>query len=146
MWETTKSVKADIKKVLFDIREADKKELSYFKELGLKAKIKKMVELGSTSLFIDGDLVCIYGVKEHKQAYLPYMITTEHIIKHKISFLKVSKPLFKKLLEECDKDYLIHNFVHYENILAIKWLRWVGFSFGRSRYFNGTYFFEFSYV
>jgi len=79
----------------------------------------------------DDTPVCMGGVgavEGDPLAGCVWMLATTDIEKHKMSFLRRSKPW----VEEWNKKYpVLFNCVDERNELHIKWLRWLGFTFIR---------------
>ena len=75
-----------------------------------------------------------------------WLLGTDDIFKHRVRFLKESK----KYLNIISKSYdMTFNYVHVDNTLHIRWLKWLGFTFLRevSKHgVNGENFYEFARI
>ncbi len=56
---------------------------------------------------------------------VPWLLSTEQALKHKRQFLELSPPVIQEMLDMCPK---LVNYVHADNKLSIRWLRWLGFT------------------
>lgn len=77
----------------------------------------------------DNNPVCMGGVvRVHPMAGCVWMLGTTDLEKHKLSFLRRSKPF----IDEWHKKFpVLYNCVDERNQLHIKWLQWLGFVFIR---------------
>ena len=55
----------------------------------------------------------------------PWLLSSEQAVKHKRQFLELSPPVIQEMLTICPK---LVNYVHSENSLSIRWLKWLGFT------------------
>ena len=80
--------------------------------------------------YIDGDLVCIWGLIPpsllSEQAYL-WLYTTEELKGHEFLFIRRSQLAVEAMLEQWPT---IVGHAVVDNTRAIKWLKWLGATFG----------------
>lgn len=57
---------------------------------------------------------------------LIWMVATDDLLDHQIEFLKYSRPFIEEITAPYD---LVFNWVHAENDVHLKWLKWCGFTF-----------------
>lgn len=60
---------------------------------------------------------------------VPWMVTTVHVERHARGFLRASKAI---LAEMCQRHYTLVNLIDARNVVAIRWLEWLGFSIGEA--------------
>jgi len=76
---------------------------------------------------IDGIPCTILGLVVHdilSGLGVPWLLSSEHALKHKKKFLELSPPVIQEMLSICPK---LVNYVHSENRLSVRWLKWLGF-------------------
>lgn len=56
---------------------------------------------------------------------IPWMLGTEGALKYKKKFFTLVPPIIKDMLILCK---YLYNYVHTENKVSIKWLKWIGFT------------------
>lgn len=123
----------DVAAVADDIRPADRNEIwaaggvSPLEALheGFWGSLAPVV--GSTE---DGTPVCMGGVCATAEPEIGciWMLATNEIAKHPISFLRRSR----ELVDQWNREFpILTNVVDERNALHIKWLRWLGFTFIR---------------
>lgn len=83
----------------------------------------------NTMVSPDGKLLGMFGLS-YIDDYVgsPWMLSTGQLNKYYVQFLRSSH---NWVVEANNKRSLLVNYVHVENKLAIKWLRFLGFSFLR---------------
>ena len=75
----------------------------------------------------DGCVVCMFGVGPAaiiSTTGIPWLLTTDELEQHQFVFIRRSKKVIKKMLSDYS---LLRNYVDERNIVAIKWLEWLGF-------------------
>ena len=122
----------DIRFILNNLRNQDKNELKakygkQWKSLvfeNINKLDKEHCLIGCTD---NNKPVLLYGVVPHEgNIGVVWMLASQDIAKEQISFLKQSKEYIKS---QNEKFSLLCNYVHCDNSLAIKWLKWLGFNF-----------------
>lgn len=58
---------------------------------------------------------------------VPWLLSTDAALKYKREFLKQSPPVIAEMLTICPR---LFNYVHAENRVSIRWLKWLGFTIG----------------
>lgn len=111
-----------------NIRPDDKAELA---ACGYKPLPAILVSLNASTHawtgMVDGEPICIFGVSPWgDDTGRPWMVGTEQIVKHQKIFLRYCK---KCVAIMQDNYSLLHNYVDDRNLLAVKWLKWLGFKF-----------------
>jgi hypothetical protein len=56
---------------------------------------------------------------------VPWLLSTEQALKHKRQFLELSPPVIEEMMSMCSR---LVNYVHVDNKLSIRWLKWLGFT------------------
>lgn len=119
-----------VKTLVDNIREPDRVECEV---LGgnIEHMIKYSVDksISAKAFVVNGDLVCIFGIGKINLlggAAHPWMLATDDINKYWFSFVRRSIEVVNKWKTE---HKWMQNFVHVENDLSIKWLKWLGFKF-----------------
>lgn len=132
MIQVRKVLEEDITALVADIRIADKIEVELATGLSVdesvRLDIKNAYQCAAT--YIDGDLVCIFGLYQPSllsNIMMPWMYGTNKIHQHKKQFWKASKEIIGRMTHHAEK---LENYVHQENKLAIAWLKRGGFTFG----------------
>lgn len=78
-------------------------------------------------VFIDDVPVAAFGLV--RRDYLsgsgvPWLLSAEQALAHRRKFLELSPQVIDEMLQICPK---LVNFVHSENKVSIRWLKWLGF-------------------
>tara|TARA_R100001082_G_C4330102_1_gene145199 strand:+ start:555 stop:1016 length:462 start_codon:yes stop_codon:yes gene_type:complete len=133
------------------MREADKKEVS---ALGRKDTLSPLLD-GFVQSYCCYTLVdkqniphAMFGCcpsKEFPNMASIWLLGTDDIFTYRMSFLKLSKKYLKIISEPYN---LVFNIVHKDNVVHIKWLQWLGFSFLRKISYgeNNEHFYEFARI
>lgn len=128
--ELREACEADIAAILSDIREADVVEMAAIgatPEMALRDGLKRS-DWALTGL-VDDVPVCMLGVAPKSIILgegIPWMLAANGLERAQVRFLKASRPAVKAMRASYPK---LMNFVHADNHVTIKWLRWLGFSF-----------------
>ena len=56
---------------------------------------------------------------------VPWLLSSESALKYKSEFLRQSPPVIEEMLDICST---LYNYVHIDNKLSVRWLKWLGFS------------------
>ena len=78
---------------------------------------------------IDDVPVCMFGVAPRSIILgegVPWMLSANGLERAQVKFLKACRPAVKAMTNSYPR---LMNFVHADNRVTIKWLRWLGFSF-----------------
>lgn len=76
----------------------------------------------------DGRILCMFGVAPRSllsDEAFPWLLAAPEMVRHAITLQKVSKPFITRARKEF---IWLHNYVSPRNVVAIRWLRWLGFS------------------
>lgn len=116
----------DVGYIAANLRAPDAKELAIYglEPLpGLQVSCDASVS-AYTLLEPDGTPMAIVGTtKDH----MIWLLGTDAVPRHPIRFLRHSKEVLSHMFSGHRR---LWNFVHAENTLHIKWLEWLGFTFG----------------
>ena len=130
--EIVKAETSHIQYIADNIRDADKQEIyDYCLLYPLEALEQSLAnsELAWTGM-LDGKPLCMFGASEVSLLTgvgLPWLIGTKGIEEHSVVFLRRCRPYIIKMAKRFDR---LENYVSASNILAITWLKWLGFKFG----------------
>lgn len=124
-----------VKEIAPVIREADKNEVFAASSLDVEKALTQSIDVNGYhySGFVDGKLICIFGIARIENIGVPYLLGTDEIEKHKRIVAVYSKGFIDKYKREFD--YMV-NFVDARNELAIKWLKWLGFTIHEAQSFG----------
>lgn len=77
--------------------------------------------------FADGELACVFGVGSGllSTTGCPWLLGSDRIARHPAAFIRRCKPY----LDDMTQGFrYLENWVHADNRVAIRWLRWLGFT------------------
>lgn len=115
--------KAEVERVVFDLNHYSAEQLAFFREC-IKATT------GLWTGFIADELVCFWGVMPPSlisdSAYL-WLYTTERLLGNEFLFVRYSQMAIEKILAEYP---VIRGHASADNTRGIRWLRWLGATFG----------------
>jgi len=116
-----------------NIRDADRQEVYDFALLCPMEALERSYATSDDAwtVLIDGVPVCMFGATSLSLMTgtgLPWLITTKGIEEHSVVFLRRCKPV---VVQMAKKFSYLENYVSASNILAITWLKWLGFKFGK---------------
>lgn len=121
----------DVAEILPIVRQADIDEIS--EALGIpmdRALIEAVTgSLNARKIVVDGLIVAVFGDATYSilgSVGVPWLISTVHVEKHARAFLKVCKPEVMGMLT---RHRHLMNYVDARNTAAIRWLKWLGFTF-----------------
>ena len=93
-------------------------------EKGVRASINAAIE--SYAVYIDGDLVAVYGVSRLPDGwFIPWALTSDHVFKHQRAFYRESKRILAELRE---KYRHMIQMVHWKYRESLSWLARLGFT------------------
>lgn len=109
-------------------RHEDKRELA---ACGYKPLAATLLSLHASTQawtgLVDCQPICVFGISEWPDGTgRPWMVGTELLAKHQKIFLRRCKNCVAIMQ---DNYSLLHNYVDARNLLAVKWLKWLGFKF-----------------
>jgi hypothetical protein len=121
----------DVPAILPLVRQADIDEIT--EALGIpmeEALIDAVTDsLNAKKIVVDGEVVAVFGDATYSilgSVGVPWLISTVHVERHARAFLKVCKPEVQGMLTR--HSHLL-NYVDARNTAAIRWLKWLGFTF-----------------
>lgn len=124
------AVEDDISEIVSDIRLADVIEMSALGTTPEKAMIDSLKRSDwALTACVNGVPVCMFGVAPRSVLLgegVPWMLAANGLERIQRQFLKTSRPAIDAMLKSYPR---LMNFVHAENRVTIRWLRWLGFSF-----------------
>lgn len=123
----------DINRLAPDVRQADRDEIMAshgLEPLPAIAFCMGSSEECNTMIDDNKDIIGIFGVANFKNIGVPWMLSSERIYQKKIArqFLIQSKQWIDSTMLRYS---VLTNYVSQENTKAIKWLKYLGFSFVR---------------
>jgi hypothetical protein len=127
-----KSVFSDVEYLADNLRDADEKELKASSGLEPLEALSLSFQIShecNTIVTDEGTVVGIFGLARINDTMgCPWLMGTDLIKDIRSEFLRGSKDW----IIEKNKEYqVLTNFVHAENTTAIRWLKYLGFSFPR---------------
>lgn len=83
---------------------------------------------------LDGKIECVFGLgADPPNVGIPWLVGTDNIDKFSMGFLRESKVIIELMLSYYP---ILTNLVAERHTKAIKWLKWLGFSFTGERYYQ----------
>ena len=126
-----------------NMRKEDIKEVSCFSGTPRDALLRALDQDESTMTVLSPDNIpyAMFGAGQvNDEAYI-WMLGTEDIKKHKFEFLKRCREWVWAFVGIYEK---VHNYVHADNELAIKWLEWCGADFSEPFMIKDEPFYKFT--
>ena len=119
----------DIDHVAINMRQADINEVWASSRATPLEALQRSVALSefACSVYINGEPQVILGLVKCgilSRKGVPWLLGTEHALKHRREFLKQAPIVIEEMLTICS--YLF-NHVHVENRESVRWLKWLGF-------------------
>lgn len=109
------------------VRADDRREfeaLSISPGMALRFSLRSAIEAWTGT--VDGVPVCMFGVSRGELGEgRPWMIGTADLDRYAVIFLRRCRPQVARMLELAP---VLANYVSVENVRAIEWLRWLGFT------------------
>lgn len=121
------------------MREADRQEIAAASGEDPETALLAGVALSPVSwaYLHNGEVLAIYGAAMYPGrpgVGIPWLLGAEGLEKHKVYFVRQSKPYLKKVLEYFD---VLENWVDCRNTASIQWLAWCGFALAEVEPFYG---------
>lgn len=122
-------LESDVEAVAAIVRQADRDEIEEALQIPIAAAIRDGISGHKASkIVVDGDVVAVFGDAPHSDGVgVPWLISTIHVERHARAFLRVCRP---EVAEMLTRSAFLLNFVDVRNTAAIRWLEWLGFTFG----------------
>jgi len=117
-----------------NMREADRIEVKASSGLSPYESLKHSCEKSNFNVvvIVDDTPIAVLGlavISALTGLGTPWLLSSEEALKHKREFFKLSPPIIQEMLNICPK---LYNYVHAENKVSIKWLKWLGFTVERN--------------
>jgi len=121
----------DVASILPIVRQADIDEITEALGIPMADALHDAItgSLNAKKIVVDGLVVAVFGDAPYSilgSVGVPWLISTNHVEKHARAFLKVCKPEVQGMLTR--HKHLV-NYVDARNTAAIRWLKWLGFTF-----------------
>lgn len=87
----------------------------------------------STMVWVDNTPCAVFGLVVRDMlsgAGVPWMLGADSVLDHKRDILKHSRIGVDQMLDVCPN---LYNYVHTENTVSIRWLRWLGFEIDETK-------------
>ena len=115
-----------------NLREWDKKELQSFRDVTVEEGLTELLETEGSQVWISpkGNPCVVCGLVPHEDfndVGVPFLLATEEFYTYTRLFARESKLWIQQAKE---KYPVLFNCVASDNTKAIRWLKWLGFSFG----------------
>lgn len=122
----------DVAGILPIVRQADIDEITEALGIPMEEALLEAItgSLNAKKIVVDGLVVAVFGDAVHSilgSIGVPWLISTVHVEKHARAFLKVCKPEVQGMLT---RHQHLMNYVDARNTAAMRWLKWLGFTFG----------------
>lgn len=121
----------DVATILPIVRQADIEEITEALGIPMGRALLDAVtgSLNAKKIVVDGLVVAVFGDAPYSilgSIGVPWLISTIHVERHARAFLKVCKPEVQGMLT---RHRHLMNYVDARNTAAIRWLKWLGFTF-----------------
>jgi len=121
----------DVAHILPIVRHADIEEITEALGIPMASALHDAItgSLNARKIVVDGLVVAIFGDAPYSilgSIGVPWLISTVHVERHARAFLKVCKPEVQDMLT---RHQHLMNYVDARNTAAIRWLKWLGFTF-----------------
>jgi len=119
--------------VFLKLRQADVDELEAFSELTIEETIERSI-YNSEALWVIvhdlGHIIGVFGLSSDKDSNgdpvgVPWLLSSDDLLDFKYAFSKYSIDVVKVMLNHYS---YLSNYVDSRHKLAIKWLKWLGFT------------------
>ena len=121
----------DVADILPFVRQADIDEITEALGIPMGRALTEAVtgSLNAKKIVVEGQVVAVFGDAPFSilgSVGVPWLISTVHVQQHARAFLKVCKPEVQEMLT---RHRHLMNYVDARNTAAIRWLKWLGFTF-----------------
>ncbi|MBA4359810.1 MAG: hypothetical protein C0411_03645 [Pseudomonas sp.] len=122
----------DVATILPIVRQADIDEITEALGIPMERALMEAItgSLNAKKIVVEGMVVAVFGDATYSilgSVGVPWLISTVHVERHARAFLKVCKPEVQGMLT---RHHHLINYVDARNTSAIRWLKWLGFTFG----------------
>ncbi len=128
--EITPATSEDVTELVLAVREPDRKEIWRSSAVSPEDALRRALRVSDmvwTGRY-DGDLVCMFGVAPVSiltGTGSPWLLGTDLIEKHARPFLRANKGYIEEMLGRYP---ILMNYADTENVVAVRWLEWLGFT------------------
>lgn len=138
---------ADIEELAANMRALDRKECEIVTGLAPREALKQSVAESANALaaVIDGQVISIFGHSDASflgEERYPWMISMTGIERYAREVIEGAPIMFEAMKGGAER---LHNIVHADNRTAIRFIGWLGFSFGERFDLNGEPFLPFEW-
>lgn len=119
----------DVPTILPLVRQADVDEITEALGIPMDVALREGLADNAKKIVVDGEVVAVFGDATYSilgSVGIPWLISTVHVERHARAFLKVCKPEVQGMLS---RHRHLLNYVDARNTVAIRWLKWLGFTF-----------------
>ena len=145
-WNVSKSTFKDAESLSTALRAIDLVEVRANNSTPIQSLTRALENDDKTytiNMIPTGTPIMMFGVGTFNNINYIWLLGSDEILTIKRDFIKHSK----FILDELTKPYdMVLNYVHKNNTIAIRWLRWLGVKFLRELDINNEPFYEFIYV
>lgn len=116
------------------LRQADLDEIALTTDLTPGQAVAMSIALSSRGFaaYLSNKLCAVFGISWNtKHAGTIWLVGTDGISRHPVTFYRESRRIFPKLTHGFD---YLSNFVDARNELSLRWLHWLGFTIEGERY------------
>ena len=122
---------ADIAAIEPLVRQADRDEITEALGIPMRIAMRDAVRHSAkaSQIIVDGHVVAVFGDAPYSLLGglgVPWLISTVHVERYPRAFLAVCKSEVAEMLTRHPE---LINYVDVRNTVAIRWLRWLGFTF-----------------
>lgn len=127
--EITPASLEDVPELAEAVREPDQREIWRSSAVSPEDALRRALRVSDmvwTGRY-DGQMVCMFGVAPMSiitGTGSPWLLGTDLIVKYARPFLRANKPYVAEMLNKYP--YLV-NYADTENVVAVRWLEWLGF-------------------
>lgn len=148
---------------MFEVRKSTFEDVLYLKDRLRKSDVEELKLLKSTpyqslsnsyyfseqcyTAFLNNKPAAMFGAgrifkDSDKKIASIWLMSTDEILLHKTEFLRKTKSYIEKFKNDYD---ILINVIDIKNHITIKWLKWLGFKFGKPFKVSGGELVQFSY-
>jgi len=131
---------ADIDYVCANMRQADRAEIWASHRRTPEAVAVACKDANPYVVTVNGVPCIIFGCSGPAETGTPWLLATDLIQTIGVRFIRGSRPIVDQWLA---KYLVLENFVHADNELSIKWLKWLNFEFKETVIVNNEPFIRF---
>lgn len=124
-----KPTQCDIKFVATNMRAEDRVEVLATSNRSPLEALVRSVNISETSVTVlHGEtplaILGVYVPNLLGDTAAPWLLASDFALEHRREFLRLSRPYVRSILQRYS---YLYNYVHVDNSLSIRWLKWIGF-------------------